>query len=143
MKKPEFYWNEEERVAKCWLTDGTNKFLGIAACHPNDIDMMSEKVGCELAYHRAIIEALKHERDNMIKPSLKALKQVFYSINRSKKFNKKSYEAKMLWRQIQNWQTDLDTINYMIDTEKALIRDYIQKKEEFYQLLRTKRTGQN
>ena len=105
---------------------------------------MSEKVGCEIAYCRAAIESLKYERDYIIKPSLKALKQLYYSMNRSKYFNPKSYETKMLRRQIECWEFDLLTVNEMIDTERVWLKNYIDTKEALYINLRIKRNkGQN
>ena len=105
---------------------------------------MSEKVGFEIALNRAIIKSLVFERENRIKPSLKALKQLYYSMKHSKNFNKKSYEAKMLWGQIQNWQFDLDTINEIIDRNRKILTDYINTKEALYQNIRNKRnSGQN
>ena len=98
MNKPKFEWYEEDRQAICTLRTKYGVFKGIASCHPDDEDMMSEKVGCEIAYSRAAIESLKYERDCIIKPSLKSLRQLYFSMKHSKKFNPKSYEAKMLWR---------------------------------------------
>ena len=144
MNKPKFEWYEEHRQAICTLYTEYGEFTGVASCHPDDQDMMSEKVGCEIAYSRAAIESLKYERDCIIKPSLKALKQLYGSIKHSKKFNPKSYEAKMIWRQIRNWEFDLATINKMIATERTILNDYIQTKELLYQKLRRSRsTGQN
>lgn len=144
MNKPKFEWYEEDRQAICTLHTKYGVFKGIASCHPDDEDMMSEKVGCEIAYSRAAIASLKYERDYVIKPSLKALKQLYYSMNRSKKFNPKSYEYKMLKRQIECWEFDLLTVSDMIDTEKAWIREYINTKEALYQNIRANRNkGQN
>ena len=61
-----------------------------------DQDMMSEKTGCEIANRRAEIMVLKGYVKNELKPRLRALKQLYYSMNRSKYFNEKSYENKML-----------------------------------------------
>ena len=97
---------------------------------------MSEKVGCEIAYSRAMIESLLHIKNNIIKPSLGSLKQLQYSMKHSKKFNPKSYESKMLWGQIQNWEDDLATINAILATERKMLRNYIQTKELFYQSIR-------
>lgn len=142
--KPKFEWYEEDRQAICTLYTKYGVFKGIASCHPDDMDMSSEKVGCEIAYSRAAIDSLKYERDNVIKPSLKALKQLYYSMNRSKRFNPKSYEYKMLKRQIECWEFDLAMINDMIDTERTWIRDYINTKEALYQNIRANRnSGQN
>lgn len=144
MNTPKFEWYEEDRQAICKLHTKYGTFTGIASCHPDDEDMMSEKVGCEIAYSRAAIESLKYERDCIIKPSLKALKQLYYSMNRSKRFNPKSYEYKMLKRQIECWEFDLAMISDMIDTERTWIRDYINTKEALYQNIRANRnSGQN
>lgn len=130
--KYDFYWDEGIGFAKCTLITQYGQFTGIAQCHPDDEDMMSEKVGCEIAYSRATINSLTHARDNVIKPSLKALKQLYYSMNRSKKYNKKSYESKMLWSQIRIWQTDLNTVNTMLAAEKQDLKIYIETKEKLY-----------
>ena len=97
-KKPQFMWDEKTGVAVCILQGEYGTFSGEASCHPDDQDMMSEKVGCEIAYSRAMIESLLHIKNNIIKPSLGSLKQLQYSMKHSKKFNPKSYETKMLWR---------------------------------------------
>ena len=142
--RPIFHYNKETGCSTCVIETKYGKFSGTACCHPDDMDMASEKVGCEIAYSRAAIDSLKYERDNVIKPSLKALKQLYYSMNRSKKFNPKSYEYKMLKRQIECWEFDLAVINDMINTERTWIRDYINTKEALYQNIRANRnSGQN
>lgn len=142
--RPIFHYDKETGCSTCIIETKYGKFSGTACCHPDDMDMASEKVGCEIAYSRAAIDSLKYERDNVIKPSLKALKQLYYSMNRSKKFNPKSYEYKMLKRQIECWEFDLAVINDMINTERTWIRDYINTKEALYQNIRANRnSGQN
>ena len=142
--KPIFHYDKETGCSTCVIETKYGKFSGTACCHPDDMDMASEKVGCEIAYSRAAIDSLKYERDNVIKPSLKALKQLYYSMNRSKKFNPKSYEYKILKRQIECWEFDLAVINDMINTERTWIRDYINTKEALYQNIRANRnSGQN
>ena len=142
--QPEFKFDEETGISTCELTYKNKIFVGRAKCHKDDTDMKSEKVGCEIAYYRAIIEALKYERDSVIKPSLKALKQLYYSMNRSKLFNSKSYENKMLWSQIYNWQLDLDAVNSLLITTREMLRNYIETKEHLYKSIRMNRNnGQN
>lgn len=142
--KPIFHYDSETGCSTCVVETKYGKFSGTACCHPDDMDMASEKVGCEIAYSRAAIESLKYERDNVVKPSLKALKQLYYSIKHSKKFNPKSYENKMLRRQIENWEFDLATINNIIETERKYIHNYIETKDSLYKHIRTMRTnGQN
>ena len=142
--RPIFHYDKETGCSTCVIETKYGKFSGTACCHPDDMDMASEKVGCEIAYSRAAVNSLKYERDNVIKPSLKALKQLYYSMNRSKRFNPKSYEYKMLKRQIECWEFDLAVIGDMIDTERIWIRDYINTKEALYQNIRANRNnGQN
>lgn len=133
-KEPKFIWNEETGIAICTIG---GKFAGTAQCHDDDMDMKSEKVGCEIAYNRALIESLKHEKNNIIIPSLRALRQLYYSMSHSKRFNPKSYEAVMLRRQIENWEFDLNIIEDAIESVQDYIHQYIKTKEELYQHIRT------
>ena len=98
--------------------------------------MKSEKVGYDLAYNRALLKLLKHKRNNEIKPSLKALKQLYYSMKHSSRFNEHSYEAIMLNRQIKNWEIDLEGIEDAINFLQKHIDQYITDKEIFYQKIR-------
>lgn len=146
-REPQFNWDPESGVAICALTDGYNMFIGTAACAEEDIDMMSEKTGCQIALWRAEIKYYTHIRDNELKPALKALKHVYYTMNRSKHFNSKSYENIMLWRQIRQKENDLATINYMIADQKKQLKEYIDEKDKFYKRVRANRktdsVGQN
>lgn len=139
--KPTFEWNSDAGIAICIIHTPYGDFSGSATCHTDDKDMMSEKVGCEIAYSRATIKMLVYQRDCQIKPALKALKQLYYSMKHSKKFNPKSYENVMLRRQIENWEFDLNTVNDILDTEKKYVHDYIITKELLYQDLRAKRNN--
>lgn len=139
--KPTFEWNDDKGIAICVIHTPYGDFGGSATCHTDDRDMMSEKVGCEIAYCRATIKMLTYQRDCQIKPALKALKQLYYSMKHSKKFNPKSYENKMLRRQIENWEFDLNIVNDMLDTERKYVHDYITTKELLYQDLRAKRNS--
>lgn len=146
-KEPQFNWDPESGVAICALTDGDNIFMGTAACAAEDIDMMSEKTGCQIALWRAEIKYYIHIRDNEVKPALKALKHVYYTMNRSKHFNPKSYENIMLWRQIRQKENDLATIKDMITDQKKQLKEYIDEKDKFYKRVRANRktdsVGQN
>ena len=79
--EPIFNWDEETGVASCILSDGEKVYTGFAQCHPDDEDMKGQKTGCEIAFRRAKINALRGYRDEL-KTQLKALNQLFYSINK-------------------------------------------------------------
>lgn len=141
MKKnePIYEYDKEGGVTTCILTYGQNIFLGIAQCHEDDKDMQNEYTGCCIALSRAKIEYFAHVRDHEIKPGLAALNQVYYTINRSKQFNPKSYEHIMLQRQIQQKENDLAVIKAMLTTEKQNLREFLEMKENFYKKIRKNR----
>ena len=140
--EPIFHWDEETGVSSCILSDGERVYTGFAHCHPDDEDMKGEKTGCEIALRRAKIAALRGYRDEL-KIRLSALNQYYYSINKSHKFNEKSYENKMLQRQIRQINFDLDTTKEMIATEELSLRAYIKSKDVFYTQTRKRRQKAN
>lgn len=139
---PVFFWDEETGFAKCILTDGTKTYTGSAKCHEDDMDMESEKTGCEIAFRRAKISALRGYRDEL-KSNLKSLNQLYYSMNKSKYFNEKSYENKMLQRQINIYKNDLNVIKETIEIEYKDLINYISNKDKFYNKIRINRKKAN
>ena len=135
---PIFDWDNERGSAACVLTDGEKVYTGFALCHPEDMDMAGEKTGCEIALRRAKINALRGYRDEL-KIQLKTLKQLYYSMNQSNSFNEKSYENRMLQRQINRISFDLATTKEMIASEKQDLIEYLKNKEEFYTKIRRMR----
>lgn len=138
-QEPIFNWDLEEGVASCIIKYKNQTFCGVAMCHEEDKDMMSEKTGMEIAYRRATIDYLKYVRDMELKPALKALKQLYYTMKHSTHFNPKSYENSKLQRHIRMYEFDLETINEIIIDERKNLKDYIDKKDEFYKKTRIDR----
>ena len=138
-QEPIFNWDPEEGVASCIIKYKNQTFCGVAMCHEEDKDMMSEKTGMEIAYRRATIDYLKYVRDMELKPALKALKQLYYTMKHSTHFNPKSYENSKLQRHIRMYEFDLETINELIVNERKNLKDYIDKKDEFYKKTRISR----
>ena len=135
-QEPIFNWDPEEGVASCIIKYKNQTFCGVAMCHEEDKDMMSEKTGMEIAYRRATIDYLKYVRDMELKPALKALKQLYYTMKHSTHFNPKSYENSKLQRHIRMYEFDLETINELIVDERKSLKEYIDKKDEFYKKTR-------
>lgn len=135
---PTFHWNEDLGVATCIVSDGHKTYIGTAKCHSDDLDMMSEKTGCEIALRRAKIKALKDYR-NELKIGLRALNQLYYSMAHSTHFNEKSYENKMLQRQIRQINFDLTTTKEIIATEEQSLKTYLTEKDKFYNKIRSMR----
>lgn len=139
-KEPEFTWNPELHTATCVMQDQSGRtYQASAMCHEDDFDFESERTGCEIAFRRAKIMVLCSIRDNELKPALKALNQVYYSMAHSPNFNRKSYEAKTLIRHIRMTEFDLATIKEMLTIERQKLTDYINGKDKFYRRLRAKK----
>lgn len=136
--EPMFAWDAETGTASCILSDGQKTYCGLAQCHPNDLDMMSEKTGCEIAFRRAKIEVFRVLRDDY-KVRLKALNELYYSMKHSKKFNPNSYENKMLCKSIKRLNFDLETTKEMITSEQKNLKEYINSKDNFYKQIRARR----
>ena len=134
---PKFTWYEATGTTICEI----NNIRTTAQCHPDDRDFMTRRVGEEIAAARAEIISYCQYRDNVLIPGLAALKQLYYSINHSKQYNKKSYEARMLYRQIQMKENDLKEIRAYIKELKEGLRSYIRLKDKGYEIIRAKRAS--
>ena len=140
MIEPTFEWVEELGQTTCVIEDKQGHiFIGTATCHDDDQDMKSRRTGEEIAYRRARIEQMQHIREN-VKLELQALNQLYYSMKHSTHFNPKSYENKMLQRQIRGKTFDLDTIKEMLATERENLKNMLQEKDKFYNQVRAHRS---
>ena len=125
-------------VSSCTMVVDGKTFTAYARCHPEDNDMKNQNTGFEIAFRRVSLLIYKARRDEL-KARLGALNQLYYSMKHSKKFNQKSYENIMLQRQIQITSDDLTTIKEMIAITKQNLKEYIDKKDEFYKAIRANR----
>ena len=139
-KQPEYFWSERYGTATCTLFYKNHEFTGIANCHPDDQDMMSKLTGQTIAEYRATLQYLRFIRDCELQPQLKALKQLYYSINHSKYFDPKSYEAKMLYRQIKNLKEDLEAVKEELQYQKDSLKAYLETKETDHTKIRAHKT---
>lgn len=140
MKYTDFVWDEETGEAICSIQDKQSKkiYIGIATCHPDDRDFMSEKTGCDIAFRRANIkffQGLKEEQ----RIQYKTLNHLYNTIKISKKFNPKSYETKMLLKSIKSIKFDLEVTKEMIEKEKEELQRLIEEKDKFYKRTRARR----
>lgn len=133
-------WDEESKCATCIIQDKNQTFYGLATCHPDDEDMMNQNTGLEIATRRAEIKYFKYQR-NILKIKLNTLHQVYNSMKDSKKFNSKSYESRMLRKQIFILNSELDVVKEIIANLQENLTTYINLKDEFYQGIRKNRNG--
>ena len=138
-KQPAGTFDKERGIATFQIQEGNHIFEGIAQCHPDDMDMMSEYTGLAIAQLRATLKYYRHLRDNKYIPQIQTIKQLYYAMNRSKKFNPESYENFMLYRHLQNLENDLTVIKEIIASLNQQLTVFIHEKEELYTKIRAQR----
>lgn len=131
-----FSYEEDGKLTICEITYKNNTFIGTAFCAPEDEDMMNKRTGETIASIRAQIAYYQHIRDNEILPGLAALKQLFYSMNNSKSYNKDSYEARRIRKKIYQYEEDLKTIRGLIQESREYLKEYLDVKEKLFLHLR-------
>lgn len=117
-------------------------FTGIAHCAPDDADMQNEKTGINIAQRRAIIKLFQYRR-NELKHKLAALNQLYYSVNKSKKYDSHGYMENMLEHQRQQIQDELKLMKNALKDEQEELKQYIDNKDKFYKRVRANRKKDN
>lgn len=141
MKEPIFYYRNG--YAKCLAEDDMGRvFIGEAWCADEDKDFESMIMGSTIAEMRAQIEAAKTYRDDL-KIKLSALNQLYYSMKHSKQFNPKSYENKMLHRQIKLLENDLSIAKHQLAVLKLDLFEYINDKDQLHKKIKENRSAPN
>lgn len=135
-----YYFDEENGVSEVtFIEKNGRRYVGYACCHEKDKDMMSEKTGMFIAEQRAVMDYLREFRDTDIKPKLQILEHIYNSFQQSKNFNEKSYESRLLRRQIRLLKNDLTTINEDLTERKENLKDFLEEKDKFYNRIRANR----
>lgn len=138
--KQEYKWDAETGIAQhiCTLSNGT-VIVGEAICHEDDKDLMNKNTGFAIAEMRSYIKSLQNYKNNILRPELNSLKQLYYSINRSKNFNENSYEARALKRHIKMKEFDIEVVKEEIDKTRSYLKEFINSKDRFYKMVRAYR----
>lgn len=139
---PQFYFNPDDGSSMCIISSKNKTYIGTAQCSDNDRDMMNEKTGCEIAYHRATINMLKDQKDNLV-IELQGLKKYYYTVCRSKHYDDNSYMANMLKRQIEMREESVEELKNIIIDEKNKLINYMNKKAKFYESVRKSRKAKS
>lgn len=141
MNKDSYTWDEEKGIATYIINYKGMEFGESAFCHPDDQDMKSKLIGLHIAEARASLLYLRYRRDNELRPQLESLKQLYYSMSHSAQFNPKSYEAKMLFKQINRITKELKTTKKAISYIKEGLFQYMREKDEYHEYVRRKRAN--
>lgn len=133
------FCDELNNTTICNIEYDGRTFTGTAKCHPDDVTFFSERTGGFIAEVRANIKLLKYKRNYEIIPAYKALKRLHANMSSSTHYDKHSYEARMLYKELKKYENEIDMINADIQSEKQYLKDYINNKDLMYK----KYLGQN
>lgn len=64
-------------------------------------------------------------------------------MNKSKNFNEKSYENRMLQRQIRLYEFDLDTTKLQLATLKKKLKERLENQEKMCEIIKRNRKNNN
>lgn len=96
------------------------EFTGIARLNPEDNDIASSFLGCEIAEKRAIIKALKTQLRE-VKAMQKAVKIIIQDLEKSKTYQKHSVENRRLRKSYWLYQKQiLDIKKNISDIEESI-----------------------
>lgn len=133
-----FNWDPQSSIATCILTYKNMTFIGEAKCHPDDLDFSSQYTGSYIAELRAEIKMWQHIRLNDIKSKIDILRCLLANLDHSAKTNIHSYEYKMIKKQKEELQKELQEIDNIIKDLKESLYNYIKLKDDFHSRLRIK-----
>lgn len=140
--EPVFNYNEHRGKATCTISDGQNTFVGMAKCHPDDWDYMSEYTGCEIAERRCKIKILQHIKNNQIIPQIQAYEHLISTMLNSKQLNPQSYEFKRIKAEYDNLLKQYTAIKNKIKYSQSKLREYITNKESVNKFLRLRKAAE-
>lgn len=136
--KHKTYWDETTGTAIYSFEANGRRYEGKAVCHPEDFDFKNELTGLQIAHMRAVIAFGKDEKIRL-EGKVKGLKQLEASINCSKHYDKKGYEATMLRRQIALAEEELRFCREDLMLLKQDLKGYLNSKATLYSELRKRR----
>lgn len=113
-------------------------FFGKAECHPDDMDMESQRTGLTIAEARAHIQMLKFIKRHEIQPVIDSYNHLLKNIQSSKKHNPRAYESCMIRSQLAHWENKLKEITNDIKDEEKYLKEYIDQKDKLYRRLRAR-----
>lgn len=140
--EPVFNYIQASGKTTCTISDGQNTFIGIAKCHPDDWDFMSEYTGCEIAERRCKIKILQHIKNNQIIPQIQAYEHLISTMLNSKQLNPQSYEFKRIKAEYDNLLKQYTAIKNKIKYSQSKLREYITNKESVNKFIRLRKAAE-
>ena len=119
-------YDEETGISEVIMQHMGKKFKGIARCHPEE-EYPSQYAGCALAERRAVIKALKYER-NKLKAETDSIIKFLKHCECFKDFNKEEKSSKIMYKTLNRKIDKVNRLTDLIDTvSKTLTLDHIKR----------------
>lgn len=106
--------------------------MGVAKCAEEDLEFMNDRTGENIALMRAEIKYYRYIRDNELIPAYNALKELHYSFNGNKNYNKDSLEARRIRKHMYMYEADIETVRELIRLAQTDLKMYIMTKDGLY-----------
>lgn len=136
--KIDYTWYSDTHTAVCAITEKGQEWLGIAYCHPDDLDFGNERTGLIIAEYRARIDYNKEKRRNL-RQQYTALERLYRQVINGANYSPKSRENRILWSELRRLKNELTAVNYDLSQLRKNLKTFIDEKEEFYNKIRSKR----
>ena len=133
----EFIDSENGLTTICEIADKDNRYMGIADCHPDDFEFVSQYTGGHIAEGRAILKMLQHNK-HTVRAQIEVLEHTFGCMKASNSYNPKSNEVRLMRRQIQIKKNELAELRCDIENLKLSLKEYTTLKDKHYEKYRNK-----
>ena len=135
------FMRNTDGLTRCEMYWDGKWFVGHAKCLEADMDMMSERTGCTIAEIKANIKRLKYIRKQK-REAIKPLTLFATRLACCKDYNKDSFEARRLRKEIWLYEEEIQEITNAINDEETYLKKYIAEKDNlYYKLRRSKATN--
>lgn len=131
--------NDMEAISSVVVQHLGEKFYGYAWGHPDDKENWSEFAGCSYAETRAMIEALKYER-NIVKRKADDAIDFLKACECYKNFDKNSETAKVLYRQVNQRVKKVNDLTDKINNLYIELDKSIKRRNVIINALKRKKT---
>jgi hypothetical protein len=142
MKFISSHYNQEKGLSNVCVQHLGKKFNGLASAHPDDKENWSELAGCSYAETRAMIEALKYERQLAKQKADDALDFV-KSCECYSKFNKDDPSAKVIYRQLNQRIKRVNDLADEINDLYAALDTSIKRREIILNAIKAKKAKED
>ena len=105
---------------------------------PQDMDMMSEKTGGDIALYKATIKILRNKRKRT-RQEYRVLKNLLKTYKNRPNFDANDPYVRILKRKIYSYGQDIEYLNNCENNCREELRKYIDEKDNFYQKIRAMR----